>query len=426
MASHYWELTFDRSGTPTTPRFVDDLAARGITDLFVMAHGWNISEQRARTTFRTLFPLIEGMAPGTPGFVGLFWPSMWFPDPPPSADAQVRAAMAEDRPGVAATTVTGAEIAASLTPSFPATSHAALHRMGELVDAGRTGVGTDPAPAQQKRLDEFQHLLRTVFAPVQQSVEDSGELAALLTDEPRDTYARLADVLGSAPRPHEVGWGDVFGKVWNAARDVLRMASYYEMKARAGDIGSRGLGPFLADLHTRLPGLRVHLSGHSFGARLVSYALTVAPAASLCLIQAAFSHYAFTPLAAMPFGSAGALHRYADRVTGPLIATWTPHDWALRRWYPKVSFLARDDAALTKVDPALRWGALGADGFQGVTPARRLTLLPPATMYGLAAQTFHSVDSTAVIADTGLSSFSGAHADFVHPEVAWLLAAAAR
>ncbi|OJF15033.1 hypothetical protein [Couchioplanes caeruleus] len=431
---HYWELAYDRYGTltvPTETTFLDDLAAHGITDLFVFAHGWGSGEQRSRGLYRSLFPLIEGMAPGTAGFAGIFWPALWFPDPPPEAEERVRAAMEANRPGVADAVVSGAEIARSLVDSFEEGLHPAVTRMGELVDEGVAGVGIDGAEIQQARLDEFHRLLGTVFVTAPQAPEDSGEQVLLFADRPEVAYARIADILGSAPaRGDERGFGDLWGKVWNGARDALRMASYYEMKGRAGDIGRRGLGPLLERLGRRLPGVRVHLGGHSFGARLISFALAgigsaaASPVASVCLVQGAFSHYTFTPLSAMPFGSAGALHRVADRVGGPLVATFTRHDWALGRWYPKASFLARDDIA-ARVDPALRWGALGADGFRGATPARRLTVLPAGAAYGLAAGTFHSVDAARVIADTRKSAFSGAHSDIVHAEIAWLVAAAA-
>ena len=77
------------------------------------------------------------------------------------------------------------------------------------------------------------------------------------------------------------------------------MLSYTVMKARAGDIGRGGLGPLLVGLHRRSPAVRVHLIGHSFGARLVSFALAgigspaESPVASLLLVQGAFSHWSF-------------------------------------------------------------------------------------------------------------------------------------
>ncbi|MEV8507032.1 hypothetical protein AB0368_19780 [Actinoplanes sp. NPDC051475] len=428
-----WELHYDRNGTLTAPAeatFLDDLAARGITDLFVFSHGWGTGEQRARHLYDSLFPLIAGMVPPTAGFAGVFWPSLWFPDPPPEAAAQVRAAVEADRPGAADAVVSGKEVAQTLLASFELARQAAVTRMGELVDEGTAGVGSDPPAVQQVRLEEFHSLLGTVFAANRLDPEDSGERSLLLADDPRVAYARIADILGSAPADGDAqGLGDLFDKVWRGAKDALRVGSYFEMKGRAGDIGRRGLGPMLARLHQRLPQVRVHLAGHSFGARLVSFALAgigsaaQSPVASLCLVQGAFSHYAFTPLSGMPFGTAGALHAVADRVHGPLTATFSPHDWAVGRWYPKASFLAREDAAAA-VDPAMQWGGMGAHGFQGATPAQTRTLLPAGSAYALAPGTFYAVDASQIIADTGQSSFSGAHSDIVHPEVAWLIAAA--
>lgn len=209
------------------------------------------------------------------------------------------------------------------------------------------------------------------------------------------------------------------------------MASYFEMKARAGDIGRSGLGPLLACLPEQQPGLRVHLMGHSFGARLVSFALSgitsaeASPVASLCLIQGAFSHWSFAPLESMPFGTAGALCQYADRVHGPLVATFSEHDWAVGRWYPQASFLARVDNEAAEAGEPDQWGGMGADGFQGVSPSGSINLLPAGEAYSLEAGSFYRVNGSAVIADTSQSLFSGAHSDIRHPQVAWLAMAAA-
>jgi hypothetical protein len=66
--------------------------------------------------------------------------------------------------------------------------------------------------------------------------------------------------------------------------------------------------------------VRVDLIGHSFGARLVSFTLSgisesaASPVASLLLLQGAFSHWSFAHAQDNPFGRAGALNTYADRV----------------------------------------------------------------------------------------------------------------
>ena len=106
------------------------------------------------------------------------------------------------------------------------------------------------------------------------------------------------------------------------------------------------------------------------------------------------------------------------------MATFSDNDWAVGRWYPKASFLAQQDAQAA-ANPASQWGGMGSDGFQGVSPAASLDLLPVGTAYSLTPGSFYRVDGSAVIANTAQSSFSGAHSDIRHPPVAWLAVSAA-
>ncbi len=436
----HWELTFDKSGALTSPaagEFLTEAAASGVADLFVMSHGWGSSVGGARGLYKAMFPLVatavkQAHGIGPIGFAGIIWPSLWFPDPPPAAAAQVATAVAAGRPGAADAALSGQQIADTLKASFddPGQS-ASVQQMGQLIDAGTAGVGNEPEATQQARLAQFHGLLQTLVPGGPQPAEDAGETALLQTDDPQRDYAYISDVLGSAPAGGAAeGLDDIFGKVWNGAKGALRAASYYEMKARAGDVGRKGLGPLLERLHARAPGMRVHLMGHSFGARLVSFSLSgissaaASPVASLCLIQGAFSHWSFAHVQDMPFGTAGALNQYADRVHGPLVATFSEFDYAVGRWYPRASFLAQQDAQAA-ADPASQWGGMGADGFQGVAPAGSFDLLPVGTAYSLMPGSFYRVDGSAVIANISQSSFSGAHSDIRHLPVAWLAVSAA-
>lgn len=438
----YWELSFDKSGRLTAPdagAFIAEVAESGIADLFMMSHGWGTSVQSAHELYEAMFPLVAeaaGQAPalGPIGFAGIFWPSLWFPDPPAQAAPEVAEAVQAGRPGAADAVLSGRQIAGTLAESFDDPEQQAnLEQMGRLIDEGIAGAGEEAPESQQARLARFHGLLQTLVRSDRQPEEDASETWLFETDDPQRDYQTISEAVGSGAQlgPADEGIGDVFGKVWNGAKDALRMASYFEMKARAGDIGHNGLGPLLARLHERQPGLRVHLMGHSFGARLVSFALSgitsaeASPVASLCLVQGAFSHWSFAPRQSMPFGTAGALSQYADRVRGPLVSTFSEHDWAVGRWYPQASFLARQDNENPDPDEPDRWGGMGSDGFQGVSPARGFDLLPAGEAYPLEAGSFYRVNGSAVIADTKQSPFSGAHSDIRHPQVAWLAAAAA-
>lgn len=442
IADHpYWELSFDKSGRLTAPDpdgLIAEVAQSGIADLFAMSHGWGNSTETARGLYEAMFPLVAkaaGQAPGIGpiGFAGIFWPSLWFPDPP-QAGPEVAEAVQPGRPGAASAALSGRQIASTLATSFDDPEQQAnLEQMGRLIDEGMAGVGEEAPESQQERLTRFHGLLRTLVRGDRQPIEDASESWLFDTDNPQRDYATISEVVGSSSQlgAADEGIGDVFGKVWNGAKDALRMVSYFEMKARAGDIGRSGLGPLLARLPEQQPGLRVHLMGHSFGARLVSFALSgipsaeASPVASLYLIQGAFSHWSFAPLRAMPFGTAGALSQYTDRVHGPLVATFSEHDWAVGRWYPQASFLARVDNEAADAGQPDQWGGMGSDGFQGVSPSASVDLLPAGEAYSLEVGSFYRVNGSAVIADTAQSLFSGAHSDIRHPQVAWLATAAA-
>ena len=101
------------------------------------------------------------------------------------------------------------------------------------------------------------------------------------------------------------------------------------MKRRAGTVGELGLGPLLGQLARSSPEVRVHLVGHSLGARLVSFALRGLPdgvrtVKSVTLLQGAFSHYAFasrlpharTAAGPATAGSTGSTARWSPAIRG--------------------------------------------------------------------------------------------------------------
>jgi hypothetical protein len=441
----YWELSFDEDGRMTAPpreEFLTDVAREAVTDLYVLSHGWGTSEEHARHLYEYLVPQIARAAQGRPGhgpvgFAGILWPSIWFPDPPAERQQERGAALSTDSTTVAEpdfASWTGKAIADTLQDSFP-DRRDTVTALGQLIDDGSAAAaaGTEPDEVQEQRLIEFHARLQTLLpASGITSFEDNGETALLRIDnsgELVNAYAQTASGLGGGTATAAtLGLTDTFKKVWNGAKDALRVASYYTMKARAGQIGQMGLGPLLETLAARMPGIRVHLLGHSFGARLVSFALAgltsaaASPVASLVLVQGAFSHWAFAHKQDSPFGAPGALHQFADRVHGPLVATFTPHDWAVGRWYPQASKLARQDTSSTGV---ARWGGMGSDGFQAVAPVDEVILLDPGESYSFKPARFYRINGSAVINNTGQSAFAGAHSDIRRPEIAWLAVSAA-
>jgi hypothetical protein len=198
------------------------------------------------------------------------------------------------------------------------------------------------------------------------------------------------------------------------------------MKKRAGVVGKQGLGPLLGRIAQADPEVGIHLIGHSFGARLVSFALTGlppggSPVKSLYLLQGAFSHFAFADALPMDRSRGGALEGMAVRVDGPLVASFSVHDTAVGRLYPLASLSSRDDSAGLE-DRLFRWGGIGHDGAQAVE-ATVATLGPVGTAYPFAPGRFVNLDGNGVI--TRGQPPSGAHSDIFHPELVWAGLAAA-
>jgi hypothetical protein len=443
----YWTVRFDAEGDPggrLRQELLAELPASGVEDLFVFTHGWNNTPAVADRLFRRFFALVAAelaqLPPPRPraGVLGVVWPSMrWLDEVVPDFPAA-------ETDGVASAAPAGADdpVPALKTVFADPAQQQALDRMADLLRE---------QPEDTARLVEFQQLMAVLGVPDADSeaAEDAGEVE-LVRQDPVDVSERMADAVDAATAPQGDGGGASVGLLagapptddgsgaadlgnrvsrrWAGAEQALRQFTYFQMKRRAGVVGERGLGPLCADIRAAAPGVRLHLLGHSFGARLVSFALKgvrggPAPAiASLTMLQGAFSHFAFA--ARLPFrpDEGGALAGFAQRVEGPVVVVHSVHDTAVGTLYPAASLASRDDAAGIE-DLLYRWGAMGHDGAQAVD-AGSLTLergSRPAPPLGTG---FLNVDADAVVRSGGPPA--GAHSDIFHPELARLVLSAAR
>ncbi|MGI9063534.1 MAG: hypothetical protein ACR2FQ_07000, partial [Pseudonocardiaceae bacterium] len=293
----HWEVVFDKDGdveAGARSTLLAEVAGESLSDLIVFSHGWNNSVSGARAFYRRFLGLLPGLArPGSTaevGTLGVFWPSMrWSDEPIPDVPGMGgAAALAPD-----GTEVPGEVFGAAYDPAQQAL-------LDQLMDLLRT------QPREQGELERFHLLLGELVAsePADIAPEDAG-VPEMLTDDARSVAERYASALedlgqggapagideGGAARVSDVpspvlddeavaaGFADVGARLWGGAREAMRQVTYWQMKRRAGAVGERGLGPLVAALHQRVPELRVHLVGHSFGARVVSFALRGVPPA---------------------------------------------------------------------------------------------------------------------------------------------------
>ena len=438
----YWTVRFDADGDPDgrlRQELLTGLPASGVEDLFVFSHGWNNTPRLADRLYRRFFALVAAELAELPaprprvGVLGVVWPSMrWLdeaiPDFPAAESGGAASAGADDPvPALKAVFADPAQ-------------QAALDRMAALLRE---------QPEDTAGLVEFQQLMAVLGVPDADSeaAEDAGEVE-LVRDDPVDVSERMAGAVDAALAPPADGGGasvgllagaplgeesgaaglrDQVSRRWEGAKQALRQFTYFQMKRRAGVVGERGLGPLCADIRAAAPGVRLHLVGHSFGARLVSFALKGVPGgptpavASLTMLQGAFSHFAFADRLPFRPHEGGALAGTARRVEGPVVVVHSVHDTAVGALYQAASLASRDDAAGIE-DLLYRWGAMGHDGAQAVD-AGSAALEPGARPAVPAGTAFVNVDARAVVR-LGPPP-AGAHSDIFHRELAGLVLSAA-
>ncbi|OQR61935.1 serine-threonine protein kinase [Streptomyces maremycinicus] len=414
----YWELVFDADGDVDggrRDRLLTGVRRSGVRDLIVFSHGWNSDRSGATRLCTRFFAPIPALAPAARiGYVGAVWPSMRFSDEPIPDFPHSAAAAGSARPAL------DGETRHALLETFPGRA-TVIDRIARLLEQ---------RPPEEAGLEEFGRLVRLlvdVVPPGPQALfgadtlaegvpQDDPEMFACPTAVACERFARALSGLDRAPGTGEFA----LPGPWDGAHELLRQATYYAMKRRAGTVGERGLGPLVGRLAAVAPAVRVHLVGHSFGGRLVSFALRGLPdgvrtVKSVTLLQGAFSHYAFAPR--------GVLHGQQKRIDGPLVCCYSRFDRALSTMYPLASRMAGDARGLVGELLGAEWGALGHDGVQAV-PGTRACVLADALAGPLPRSGCVNVDASAVVRRGGAPA--GAHSDIVHPELARLVLAAGR
>jgi hypothetical protein len=427
----HWEVSFDEHGKANqgeVDTLLAELPGRNLTDLFVFSHGWNSDRRQAHRLYQLYFEQVPGLlarggSQARVGTLGVVWPSKRWADeaePTAAADGGGAAGLGDAPPAPPAAAASDAALVEDLKDVFAGDDRAqVLDELARLLEE---------RPDDPAALARFQTLMGELAGEqdAEPAGEDQGEVA-LLEDDPEEVFGRFADAVPQTGEGGAAGIGNPFPRLWNGAKEALRQLTYFEMKKRAGVVGKQGLGPLLGRIAQADPDVRIHLLGHSFGARLVSFALAGLPdparfpVKSLYLLQGAFSHFAFADALPMDRSRGGALKGMAARVDGPLVASFSVHDTAVGKLYPLASLSARDDSAGLE-DRLFRWGGIGHDGAQAVD-ATLATLGPVGTGYPFSRSRFVNLDGNTIVNRGGPPA--GAHSDIFHPELVWAGLAAA-
>lgn len=429
----YFEIQFDKQGAVFDANEVcqalNFLKSGSNTDLMIIAHGWNNDMADARALYKNFFArmreVLDGGAVGNGArkfaVIGVLWPSKKFADD----DLKPSGAAGAESP------VTVAYLQKQLEGLEGVFDNP---QADKLIDQAKELVPKLEDSATARR--EFADLVRSLPGNKGGNSEDASDRFFKLPGD--EVMNRLSKPVLAAPparRPSggatsvgvatgpsggAAGLGSFFSGVRSGARNLLNFATYYQMKERAGKVGSSGVSGVIQQIHGQSPNLRIHLTGHSFGGRLVTAAVlgaagqTAVEFASMTLLQAAFSHNGF----AQKFDgkSDGFFRRVVaeNRIAGPLLITCTVNDKAVGVAYPLASLIAGQNAS-SLGDANDPFGGIGRNGAQHTPEASSGTLSKVGSSYGFQAGKLYNLNADEVIHD---------HSDICKNEVAYAVLSA--
>jgi pimeloyl-ACP methyl ester carboxylesterase len=436
----WYVIPFDKHGNCTGPKTRDHLLEAvkqgDFTDIYIFSHGWNNDWSDAVGDNPSGGPsgggyrgMIESYVnlrrthklaynrPYRPLLIGIFWPSAWLILPWESAP---RIAAADPQIAAAA----------------QAQERHALDDVAQLLDEG--DVEAFYAYAQQDKLSaDDARKLAHILLPVYNLGVDSGP-----SDVPRPAGQVTADQLvelwrkiGGRAKPRDTGTrGARLGRVSATPevagqlesfdpRSLLRGASVWMMKDRAGTVGAHGVADLLTGLLGASATARVHAIGHSFGCRVLLSAICFPPSLprkvdSLLLLQPAVSHLCFASEIAST-GKPGGYRAALERVDQPILLTFSNEDQPLHNFFHLALVRASDvgDAQIAGGDePPNIYAALGGYGPRGVAAGEceTIPINPVGQPYKLGA------DAPEIYALNGAGVIHG-HGDFNQEATWWAL-----
>jgi pimeloyl-ACP methyl ester carboxylesterase len=351
-------VSFDKQGRCTSPRtraaVLADARSGRYTDLHIYSHGWNNVFDEAVRHYTEFFTEYAGLrrAAGLdsneyrPLLVGLIWPStaLLAPGEEPPRLASIGPGFAVATP---TTALEAAALASEMTPDDAARLSALAAQTGPLDGADSVALARLLTPL----LD----------------AHASGDLEN--TAPPADAGSLLLHWSSVQPGAGALAPSGALGFL--DPREILRKATVFLMKDRAGTVGAAGVAPLLREALHGSP-IRIHLAGHSYGAKVMLAALAKLPpgrqVASLLLLQPAVSARCFAERIAEHNGKPGGYRAALERVTLPVCTTFSRNDAALNSFYPLALRRGPDIGEFEPSSSSAPFAALGGVGPQDMAP----------------------------------------------------------
>lgn len=407
----FFPLVFDKDGTLQDPDEFDALIERAksapATDVIFIAHGFrnDVGEAtRLYTGFLKNFradlarPSFHEVAARTFIVAGVYWPSKAF-----------REAFGESEEGTRGL-------------QNPALAMAdAKEQLEELKK--------DATPAQRRALDKAAALLPKLEGNPRAQDKFVEHVLSLLPRSSLDKTEGLpqirkrsgSELLARLDSPTPEGTRGLFGSIAGKVGQFLNLTTWYVMKDRSGTIGAKGVAPAVRALRKRMPNVRIHLVGHSLGGRVMAAcarALCTRPQVqpdSLMLLQAAFSHYGFSPDNGR--GVRGFFRDVVEKkiVKGPFLSTFSAEDTVVGKAYALSSRLAGDDSRAIG-DASDEFGGIGRNGALKTSEVANARLLQPGGTYAYQLGVINNLDASGGLITN--------HGDVTNPAVTYAFATA--
>ncbi len=368
----FYVIPFDKDGACTGPLTARNLVAAVArdrpTDVFLFSHGWNNDWKAATSRYNEFvagFAALRAAHPLNrefrPVLVGVIWPSTALVAP--WEQAPEIAGAVEDDDGVAEERAEVTEVAA-LVPAERRERFYELAQRQDLTGAdeaelaellvgafeGDDDLGATPEVTPDTVLAVWRSL---PGAPSDQTGDDFGFAAGAPAAPPGE----------AAPRGEALAPAGLIEAL--DPRGLVRVATVLIMKDRAGRVGGRGVADLLENL-LAAGDARVHLVGHSYGAKVVLSALVAKPHSrpveSVLLLQPAVSHLCF----AADVDGTGRPGGYRPALAlsrQPIMTTYSRHDFPLTKVF-HLAVRRRSDVGELAIagGPPNRYAALGGFG----------------------------------------------------------------
>lgn len=372
----YYIIPFDKKGRCIGPQTWQHLldGANQYTDIYLFSHGWNNDWKAATANYESF---IEGfikmradnalpMHPGyKPLLVGIFWPSAILVH----EDEQAPKFASDATMDIAA--AAAQQMLADLVSELPDKDVERFYELAQkegFTEAEALEFAKILQPVYRSENDELSGSTCRSFEEIVTSWKE-------LTPS-QETELPSLDSFGTTGATKSANEAAAAASgfldfVKDLPRNAVRGATVWQMKDRAGTVGAKGVSPLLVDLLEKA-NARIHLIGHSYGAKVLLSALCSPdrlPAGrkvhSVLLLQPAVSHLCFA--ASLPMtGKPGGYRKALDRAEQPILSTFSSHDFPLTKVFHlalvRPSDLGEIKIAAETDEPPSVFAALGGFG----------------------------------------------------------------